>query len=251
MSIILKVRHEERILQGPAFFIPAAIAALGAGTQYVDTKKANERQSAATTQSIINQQNLQTQGRGIVDKLTRQVAQNTPDQLAKQATGDYVNVLRRNAAGTGPTGSSLFGPTSSLAPNVNGNARYTNAVAGMGKDIQDYGTQQATQMGNIDAAVRQRQNEGLAANTAGTNLNLLGAQSATQDAVDRLRTAAAGQENPWGKLVGSVLQGVGTAAAGNGLFASAPATAGKNVLAGVTQGGGPTWGVGSDLRYTF
>jgi hypothetical protein len=209
-----------------AFWIPAAIAAVGSGVQYANQNAANSRQQSAEVQSILDQQRLQQQGNGQVKALTAQIAQNTPDQLAAQATGKYVDVLRRNAAGTQQGGnggaSILFGqPTSSLPTNLNADPRYKSDIANSQNQVESFGNELAGEMGNIDAATRQRQNEGLAMNTLGTNLNLLGAQSYTQNFADQLRAQAAGQQSPWLSLLGGVLQKGGQAAATAGLFSGA------------------------------
>jgi hypothetical protein len=212
-----------------AFWIPAALAAtgaLGAGASYINTKNAQGRQNADLIQGILNQQKLQSQGSGQVSALTRQIAQNTPTQIASKATGDYVSALRNNAAGSstgGPSSSSiLFGqPTSALPTNLNANSRYRGATTNAQTQTQQYGNELAGEMGNIDAATRQRQNEGLAMNTLGTNLNLLGAQSYTQNSVDQLRAQAAGQQSPWLSLLSKTLQ-AGAAAGAAGYGAASP-----------------------------
>ena len=211
-----------------AFWVPALIAAAGSGVSAVNQSNANARQQQGEVQTIADQQKLQSQGNAQVKALTNQIAQNTPDQLAKQATGQYVDVLRKNAAGTstgaGNKADILFGaPTSSLPTGIKGNARYNADTANSQSETENYGTDLATEMGGIDAATRQRQNEGLAMNTAGANLNLLGAQSYTQNFADQLRAQAAGQQSPWLSLLSGVLQGVGNtmsknaAPAGTGL----------------------------------
>lgn len=196
------------------FWVPALLAAAGSGVNAINTKNANSRQQAGEVQTILDQQKLQQKGGSQVKALTDQVARNTPDQLAAQATGQYVDALRKNAAGTSKGGSGgasiLFGqPTSSLPTTINAGSRYKTDTAASQRETQDYGNELAGEMGQIDAATRQRQNEGLAASTLGTNLNLLGAQSYTQNFADQLRTQAAGQQSPWLTLVGSVLGGVG------------------------------------------
>lgn len=185
-------------------------------------------------QAIADQQKLQQKGRAGVNALTQQIATNTPDQLAAKATGQYVDVLRKNAAGT-QTGSGnksnvLFGaPTSSLPTTLNANARYNTDTANSQHEVSDYGNTLAGEMGQIDAATRQRQNEGLAQSTLGTNLNLLGAQSYTKNFVDQLRTQAAGQQSPWLTLLSGVLGNTAKTTAQNGTFAGTP-TASTNVL---------------------
>ena len=214
------------------FWVPAVLAAASAGTQYVNQSQANSRQQASTVQSIIDQQKLQSQGNSQVKALTSQIARNTPDQLASQATGKYVDVLRKNAAGTAKGGSGgasiLFGqPTSSLPTNINANARYNTDTAASQNETEKYGSELAGEMGDIDAATRQRQNEGLAENTLGTNLNLLGAQSYTQNFVDQLRSTASGQQSPWLSLLSSTLGG-----AANTLSKNAGGTKGPSLFGG-------------------
>lgn len=216
------------------FWVPALLAAAGTGANYVNTQNANSRAQAGEVQTILDQQKLQQQGSGQVKALTSQIARNTPDQLAAQATGKYVDVLRKNAAGTQKGGSGgasiLFGqPTSSLPTTINAGSRYKADTAASQGETANYGNELANEMGQIDAATRQRQNEGLAANTLGTNLNLLGAQSYTQNFADQLRTQAAGQASPWLTLLGGVLSGTGNAMSKN---AGAPKKTPSNVFGG-------------------
>jgi hypothetical protein len=222
------------------FWVPALLAAAGSGVQAVNSKNANSRQQAGEVQSIIDQQKLQSQGNSQVKALTQQIAQDTPDQIAAKATGDYVNTLRKNVAGTqtgtGNNDNVLFGqPTSSLPTNVKGSSRYNADTAASQNQTEQYGTDLADEMGQIDAPVRQRQNEGLAQSTLGTNLNLLGAQSYTQNFVDQLRAQASGQFNPWLTLLGSSLSGAGSALSKNTKGVKPTSFAGN----GYTSGGVP------------
>jgi hypothetical protein len=197
-----------------AFWVPAAIAAVGAGAQGVNQMQANKRASNSEVQSIIDQQQYRQQANDQVKNLTQQVATNSPQQIASKETGDFVNTLRKNAAGSaapGATSSSAndtnFGaPVSAMPPAAGASSRYKSDTAASQKQVQQYGNTYATEMGNIDAAVRQRQNEGLALNTLGTNLNTLGAESYTKNFVDQLRSQAAGQANPWVGLFSNMLQ---------------------------------------------
>lgn len=195
-----------------AFWVPAAIAAVGSGAQYVNQKQANQRQNDAEITGIQHQQALEDQARNETSQLTQQIARNTPTQIANKATGDYVASLRKNAAGSTQGGSTTGGAqtfgqsTSALAPASGASSRYNDAAASSQKEVADYGNNYAKEMGQLDAATRQRQNEGLAMQTLGTNFNTLGAQSYTQNFVDQLRSQAAGQTNPWVALMGNLLK---------------------------------------------
>lgn len=185
------------------FWVPAVIGALGAGAQAINTRKANNAQDASETQAIIDQQNLENAGAGAANKLTRQVQSDTPTQLAAQSTGQFVNALRKNASAQALD---QGGSTSSLSPVAGANPRYASSVAASNKAVQDYGNTYATDMGNIDAAIRQRQNEGNAMGTLSTQLNGLNAQSNATNFVDQLRSQVAGQPNPWISLFSSLAQ---------------------------------------------
>lgn len=177
------------------FWVPAAMAAISGGAEYMNKKAAAKREDAGQTQSIIDQQNLQKQAVGQVSALTRQVGANSPQTIAGKATGDYVAQLRKNQGGK----------SSALAPAVGASSRYARGIADGASDVDNFGNTTANEMGSIDAAVRQRQNEALGMQTLGTGLNQLGAQSYTKHFVDQLRAQAGGQENPTVSLFAGLL----------------------------------------------
>ena len=193
------------------FWVPVALAALSGGAQYANQSKANSRANAAETQNIIDQQQLQDKANAQVNQLTKQVSQNSPAQIQAQATGDYVNELRKNAAGSTQGGSTTSGPTtfgastSALAPSVAGSSRYQTDQGTSQKQVENYGNTYAGELGALDAATRQRQNEGLAMSTLGTNLNTLNQQSWGKNFVNQLRAQASGNANPWVSLFSSML----------------------------------------------
>jgi len=203
------------------FWVPAVLAAVSAGGQYANTQSANSRQQAAEVNAINNQQNLRNQANSEVKQLTSQVAQNNPTQLADAATGQYIQQLRQNAAGSAAGGATTgapttFGASTSALPAVPGaDPRYAAALKASQAQVQNYGTTYAKEMGGIDAAIRQRQNEGLAAQTLGTNLNTLGAQSYTQNFVDQLRAQAAGTPSPYATLASGIVGNYANAASKN------------------------------------
>jgi len=91
-------------------------------------------------------------------------------------------------------------------------------------------------MGAIDAAVRQRQNEGLAQQTLGTNLNTLGAQSYTKNFVDQLRAKASGQATTWVGLLGQLATNYGMSAAGSAYGGGGASAGGTPYLGNGTVG---------------
>lgn len=220
-----------------AFWVPAAIAAVGAGTQYVNQDKAAKRSTAAQTQAIINQGEKRQEANAQVRGLTQAIAGNSPQQQAAKSTGEYVSQLRKNAAGSTQGGSTkdgnqTFGQSTSALPSAAGaSSRYASGVADSQREVENYGNEYASNLGELDAATRQRQNEGLGMQTLGTNLNTIGLASYGQNFVDQLRAQAQGQANPWVSLMGNLIGGTGNAMSmnpeGYGLGGSKYAKIGK------------------------
>lgn len=201
---------------GAAFLVPAALSALSAGGQYINQRNASNRADTAEVQSIADQQAARAQANAGIHQLTNQIATDNPNTLAAKATGDYVSQLRQNAAGAAGQGADTTGgtqtfgqSTSSLPVVAGGSSRYNADTAASQKQVQDYGDEYANEMGQIDAASRMRQNEGLAMQTEAGNLNGLNLQSYGQNFVDQLRAQTAGQQNPWLSLASNIVGGAG------------------------------------------
>jgi len=224
-----------------AFWIPAAVAALGTGAQYANQSAAASRQDTAQAQAIADQEKIRQQAVSAAADTTQKIAQSDPTQIQQKATGDYVSQLRKNAAAAMQPGSG----NSSLAPTPGASSRYGADVAKSAQTVQDYGDTTATQMGNIDAATRQRTNEGLAMQDLQTKLNTLGAQSYGTNFVDQLRAQTAGQANPWVSLVSGMLKNGGLAAASGGLGGKVPLGGGQPFSAMTQAGNGLTQSVGA------
>lgn len=184
-----------------AVWVPAVISAVGALGGAANQKIAQDKQQKDEVAALQHQEADRSKAQGQVSALTRQIAASTPQKTQAQATGDYVSQLRRNAAGTGQTSAN-----SALAPAVGASSRYNTGVANSQNAVSAFGNTQAGQMGSIDAAVRQRQNEGLALNTLGTDLNTINAQSYGTNFVDQLRAQSDSQPNPWVSLGTNLLQ---------------------------------------------
>jgi hypothetical protein len=193
------------------FWVPAVLAAVSAGGQAINQSNANSRAQNVEVQGIQQQQQLRQQANDQVKNLTNQITQNSPQQLQNQEQSQFVNTLRKNAAGSAEGGSTSndpnnFGaPVSALQPTAGASARYKTDTAASQKESQAYGNTEAGQMSAVDAAVRQRQNEGLAMQTLGTNLNLLQGQSAMSGFVNQLRAQTANQTSPWASLFTGLL----------------------------------------------
>lgn len=206
-----------------AFWIPAALAAASAGGQYASSSAANSRASDAEAQAINNQMAMRSKANGQVQQLTRQIAQDTPQQIQGQQTQDFINTLRRNGAGAAQPGSATGAPTnygaseSALAPTPGGSSRYNADTASAQKQVQDFGNTNAGLLAGIDAPVQQRQLEGLGMQSTGVGLDTIGAQSYMQNFVDQLRAQQAGQQNPWLQYGSKLLGNMAASMAVNGV----------------------------------
>jgi hypothetical protein len=222
-----------------SFWIPAAIAAVGGGAEYVNQRNANNRQQDATVKGIQDQARIQSEAAGKASALTRQIAASNPNKIAGTATGAYVDQLRRNASAPG---------SSAIAPSVIGSSRYKSGVDQSAQNVANFGNTNASEMGNIDAAVRQRQNEGLAMQDLGTDLNGLGAKSYTTNFVDQLRQQQAGTANPWVSLFAGMLKNYGLSAAGGAASKGSSLFGGAGKAA--SSAGGGALDAGSGLLKT-
>ena len=208
---------------GPAFLIPLALSMAGTGLQASNTISANNKAQASAVQGIDQQQALREQASGKVGNAIDQIAKSGPQQLASKSTGDFIQQLRTNQAATNPQNSG--------APAVAGaNARYGQMQAANDAKVQAFGNTNASDMGQMTGAVQQRQGEGLAMNTLGTDLGLVGAQSGNDMFVNNLRTAVAGQTNPYETLTSGLL-----GAASKGLASNmTPAADTGSIYGGIT-----------------
>lgn len=189
------------------FWIPAVLAAVSAGGEAANQHAAQNRQNDATIQGLADQQKYQQEAGSRTNQFIKQVAGNSPDKTAATTTGEYVNQLRRNAAGS----TARQPATSALAPVAGASKAYAADAANSQQDVSNYGADLAKTMGAIDAPVRQRQNEELGMQTLGTGLNDLNARSYGSSFVDQLRSQLAGQTNPWVGLASSLVGGAANA----------------------------------------
>src|SRR5580658_7662802 len=134
MSILPNI---DRVARGTEeFWVPALVAAVGSAGQAVNQSNANKRASNAEVQSIDDQQQFRQQASDQVKNLTQQIATNSPQQIANKETSDFVNTLRKNAAGSAQPGATSstpdtnFGaPVSALPPAAGASSRYKTDAA--------------------------------------------------------------------------------------------------------------------------
>lgn len=179
-----------------AFIMPA----VGMAAQYFNQKNANARGQRAQVGAIANQNAFRNTANTDVTNQTNNIANSSPAPIANAENANFVNTLRNNVG---------QGTKSALAPTPGASKRYASDAATAGAATQSFGDTQAGQVSALDAALRQRQNEGLQMQTLGTNLNTINAASQKQNYVDQLRAQAVSQPNPWVSLFSKVMMGGG------------------------------------------
>lgn len=185
---------------GAAFLIPTLLSAAGTAAQYVNSSRANQNQNAAEVQSIQDSQKYKTAANQDVTQLTSQIAKDNPAQLQDQATQKYIQAIRSNVgSGTQPN------IESSLSGQSGANPRYATAEKNSSATVQNFGDTLASEKAGTDAAVRQRQNEGLDMGTLATQLSGLNQNAYSTGYADQLRATTAGQQNPWVMAAASAL----------------------------------------------
>lgn len=217
-----------------AFWVPAVLAAVSAAGSAVNQNAANQRGQNAEVQALDTQNMFRNQADNLVKQQTQKITTSDPDAIANAEKGSFVNTLRQNVGGTtgaASTDPTNFGaPTSALGPTPGASSKYQSGKTAAAEQTQQYGNTYAGDESAVDAAVRQRQNEGLQMQTLATNLNGLNQQSMAQGFVDQLRTKAASVPNPWVSLFSNALGGAANATSKNGWFSSSPADSASSEL---------------------
>jgi hypothetical protein len=220
---------------GAAFIIPAIATA----AQYFNQRNANQREQNVLTGNEAQQNTYRNNALSLVNQQANAIKNSNPNAPGLNPTGDLVKTLRANvgAANAPAAADTNFGaPTSALGKVPGASSRYTKDAAAAAGETQKYGNTYASEIGNIDAAVKQRQNEALAMQTLTGGINQIGEESYTSNFVNQLRAQAAGQTNPWISLFANMATKGATAAAANS--GTVTPTADTSYYGGGNIGGG-------------
>lgn len=185
-----------------AFWVPAAIAAVGAGVQQVDAHKTAQRQDEEAAQGIRIQGDTQQKADAQVAQNIKSLQGSSPEAARASAADAFLTQLRRNSASA--NGSQVVG----------GSARYKGDIADSTQNVADYGAKLADTQSRILAPNLQRQQEGQNSQQLAANLSEIGRQSNANQFLSQLRMRGI-TGDPWMQAGGSILEG-----AGNGLASS-------------------------------
>ncbi len=186
-----------------AFWVPAVIAAAGAGVQQVDAHQTAQRQDEEAAQGIRIQGDTQQKADAQVAQNIQKLQGSSPDAVRANAANAFLTQLRRNSA------------TATGSPVAGGSARYKGDIANSTQDVADYGANLADTQSRILAPNLQRQQEGQNSQQLAANLSEIGRQSNANQFLTQLRMRGI-TPNPWAQAGGSVLEGVGNGMASSG-----------------------------------
>lgn len=188
-----------------AVWVPAAVAALGAGVSAKTQNDSLKRQDQEAARGIMRQADIQRQAGARVNENIQNLKKSNPMGEEAAAQDQFMSALRE-AKLTGATNNSNFAAT----PGASG--RFAEEVNGARIASGNEGTALAGRLARIDAPMYQRIREGQARGDTASKLSLLESDSANQDFLTRLRTASQ-RPNPWLLGAGSALQAGGSAMA--------------------------------------
>lgn len=196
-----------------AIWIPLAMAAVGAGTSYVNTKQTNKRLENESLTRILNQKGKQREADKEVQKLIADTAASNPEARSAEALAGYTSELRRSQ-----------GQQTSGIANLEGASDAYKQMASEGASgVSEYGGQLASLFSRIDGALRQREDEGVARMDSQNRIDMLSRASQGQDHLSNLRMEGIGP-NPLLTAVSQIAYG---ASQGGGYGSSGATAAGK------------------------
>lgn len=179
-----------------AAWIPAVIAAVGAGASAKNTYDTAKRTDNEAAAGIAAQAQKQRQADSRVNQEVQQLQASSPEQERANATNQFMDQLRRTRGEQYDTGSA--GATSGA---------FKTDTANAATNVADFGKTQADQLARISAPSRQRSNEQISFGRLGSDLGGIG-RAANGDAfLSQLRLRGI-QRNPWVDAGAGVAQGV-------------------------------------------
>lgn len=213
---------------GAEILIPLALAAAGTGVDMYNTKRTNDKRDDLAVQGLKRQQEHQRNADARVSQQIGALEQSSPEASRDQALTGYLEQLRaQRGAATGGV-QNVPGASKRYAADVD-----TNQAA-----IGNYGQRVAGTLSRIQAAGRQRQQEGIGTGRMMADVAGIARNASGDDTVNRMRVAGV-QANPWLTALSGVLKAAGMA---YGATAGAGA-AGQGVAEGAVGGTGAGGGM--------
>lgn len=180
-----------------AIWVPLALAAVGAGTQYYNTQQTEKRQDNQLAANIRGQARRQEEADAEVnEEISRLEKSSAADERAGRLQ-QYFQTIGRNRRDV----------QGGITPGIGG-AQFQGDADKAAAALDAYGGGQASLASRIDAPLVQRQGEGFGYGNLATDLSRIGREIAGQAFVDQVKLQRI-RRDPWLDAAGSTLQGAG------------------------------------------
>lgn len=187
-----------------AVWIPAVLAAAGAGASAYSAHDTARRQDRDAAAGIRTQATRQSQADARINSQLDSLSKSSPEASRAQALDAFTQQLRRTRGDA--TGAGVAGASS---------GRYGTDIAAANEDVAGLGKTQAGVMARIGAPGLQRTAEGQAFARTGQDISGIARQASGDDFLNQLR-ARGDVASPWINAGGQILAGAGQGMAANG-----------------------------------
>lgn len=210
--------------------IPYALLAASAALQYRNTTQTAKRQDAEAAAGIRQQSKKQGEADAKVAEEVQRLAASTAEDERARGLGSFMDTLRRTS---GAAGSGLGGP---------GGEAFQQAAGEALTGVSDYGRGNADLLSRIDAAQQQRQGEAFGYGRLGTDLGLIGRESAGDAFINQLRLQGIRRNAGMDLAAGLLASGAGSmggGATGANTLGASRGSLSKSNTGFKNYGGGP------------
>lgn len=186
-----------------AAWVPAVVAALGAGASYVNTTRTANRQDEIAARNLRNQASRQRDADAKTRDLVMKTGQSNPDEAKKNMLGQFMQQISANA-----------GQAQGGLINTSGASQeYRKDAQDAALGIKDYGARTADLISRIDAPRAQRRNEANMAANYGSEIDRIRRFSQGDDFLSRLAIQNT-RRNPWLDAFSGIASGYASAYGG-------------------------------------
>jgi len=180
-------------------WIPAVIAAVGAGASYYNTEQTAKRQDAELARQIVASSQRQRDADALINKTLMEQEGSNADQYETDALQQYTEQLQRSKT----SANRGLGQVGALSD------RFTEDAANAERRIDDYGATTAKLYSRIDAPANQRMAEGITFSRLAGDLDNVRSGFQSDDYLNRLRLGGI-RRDPWLDAFSQAAQSYGT-----------------------------------------
>lgn len=198
-------------------WVATALFLVGTAVTVYNNEQTQNRLDDQAVAGIQQQARRQHEADAKVDDAVKELEQSSAQDARREALRSYTAALDANKR------SSTVG-----LPDGVGSDAFKQSAKAANDDVRQYGLKNAGLMSTIEGANTQRMNEGFGYGRLGTDISLIGRQSAGDDFINDLKLKGI-QRNPWLDLAAGTATGAaGAMANGSNTSSGLNSTAGGN-----------------------